>query len=58
MRLTAPKVATFWVAVVLAILAVLGQLVPTLPLIGGAFAFWLLVIAFVILAAGAFFEGF
>ena len=55
MDLSAPKQVTFWIAVVLAILGVLGSLVPSLGLAG--FAVWLVVIGFVILAAGNLFEG-
>lgn len=56
MKLSPPKHLTFWVAVVVAVLGVLANLV-TLPLLSG-FSFWLVVIAFVILAAGNLFEGF
>ena len=55
MNLSAPKQVTFWIAVVLAIVAVLGALVTSLGIT--AFAFWLLAIGFVILAAGNLFEG-
>lgn len=55
MDLSAPKQVTFWIAVVLAILGVLGSLVPSLGL--ASFAFWLVVIGFVVLAAGNLFEG-
>ena len=50
MDLSAPKQATFWIAVVLAILGLLGQLV-TIPVLSG-FAFWLLLVGFIVLAAG------
>ena len=55
MELSAPKQITFWIAVVLAVLGVLGSLVPSLGLAG--FAFWLVVIGFVLLAAANLFEG-
>jgi uncharacterized membrane protein len=58
MKLSAPKQVTFWIAVVLAILGVLGILVPSIPVIGGAFAAWLVVIGFVVLAVGNLVEGF
>jgi hypothetical protein len=54
MRLTAPKVVTFWIAVILAILALLGQLaIASLA----PYAFWILLIAFVLLALGNFVSG-
>jgi threonine/homoserine/homoserine lactone efflux protein len=55
MELSAPKQITFWIAVVLAVLGILGSLVPSLGL--GGFAFWLVVIGFVLLAAANLFEG-
>jgi cytochrome c oxidase subunit IV len=55
MQLSAPKQITFWIAVVLAILGILGYFVPSLGLAG--FSFWLLFIGFVILAAANLFEG-
>ena len=57
MRLSTPKQITFWIAVIFAVLGLLGALVPTLPLLGG-FAFWLLFVGFVILALGNLLEGF
>jgi hypothetical protein len=50
MNLSAPKQATFWIAVVVAVIGLIGFLVPTLGL--GAVGFWLLVIGFVLLALG------
>ena len=57
MKLSTPKNITFWIAVVLAVLGLLGFLVPTLPVIGG-FAFWLVLVGFVVLALGNILEGF
>jgi general stress protein CsbA len=54
-QLNAPKVITFWIAVVLAVICVLASFIPSLELVGSAF--WLVVIGFVILAAGNLFEG-
>jgi hypothetical protein len=54
-ELNAPKQVTFWIAVILAILGVLANSVPSLGL-GGA-AFWLVVVGFTILAAANLFEG-
>jgi heme/copper-type cytochrome/quinol oxidase subunit 1 len=56
MRLSAPKQITFWIAVILAVLGILATLI-TIPVLSG-FAFWLLVIGFVILALGNLIEGF
>ena len=55
MKLSPPKHITFWISVILAVLGVLASLV-TVPVLSG-FAFWLVVIAFVILAAGNLVEG-
>ncbi len=55
MRLSAPKQITFLIAVILAILAVVANLV-TIPTISG-FSFWLLVIAFIILVVGNMADG-
>ena len=52
MTLSEPKVITWWVAVILGVLGILGHLV-TLPVITG-FAFWLVALAFVILALGTY----
>ena len=57
MKLSTPKQITFWIAVIFAVLGLLGALVPTLPLLGG-FAFWLLFVGFVILALCNLLEGF
>ncbi len=56
MNLSAPKKTTFWLALVLAVLGVIATLV-TIPVLSG-FAFWLLVIGFVILLLGNLLEGF
>ena len=55
MNLSAPKQVTFWIAVVIAVLGVLASLV-TIPVLSG-FAFWLVVIGFVILVIGNLAEG-
>jgi len=55
MQLSAPKVITFWIAVALAVIGFPANFVPSLGLAG--FAFWLLVIGFVVLVAGNLFEG-
>jgi threonine/homoserine/homoserine lactone efflux protein len=56
MDLSAPKQVTFWIAVILAVLGLLGQLV-TIPFIS-AFAFWFLLVGFIVLAAGCFLKDF
>ena len=48
MKLTEPKVVTFWIAVILAVLGVLAFL-GSIPGLSG-YAFWLLVAGFVLLA--------
>ena len=55
MNLSAPKQLTFWIAVILAVLGILATLV-TIPVLSG-FAFWLVVIGFVVLAIGNLAEG-
>lgn len=55
MTLNEPKVITFWIAVVLALLGVIASLV-TVPVLSG-FAFWLVVLAFVLLALGNMVKG-
>ena len=56
MKLSAPKQITFWVAVALAILGLVFKLVPGLSGLG--LAGWLILIGFVVLAAGNVLEGF
>lgn len=53
MKLSTPKNITFYVAVVLAVIALIGFFVASMS----AFAPWLMLIAFVVLAAGNLFEG-
>lgn len=52
---TAPTVPVFWISVVLAVLAVIGQFVA-IPLFS-ANGFWVLAIAFIILALGNLMRG-
>jgi len=56
MTLNAPKQIVFIIAVVLAVLALLGVLVPSIPLLG-AYAFWILLIGFIVLAGGVMMKG-
>lgn len=55
MKLNRPKNITFIIAVVVALLGIIGQL-GSIPGLSG-FAFWLVVIAFILLAAGNLLEG-
>ena len=55
MRLNAPKVITFWIATLLALLGVIAVLAPIASLVG--YALWLVVAGFVLLALGNVFEG-
>lgn len=55
MSLSAPKQLTFWIAVILGVLGILGTFV-TIPFVT-AYAFWFLVIGFVLLALGNLMEG-
>jgi hypothetical protein len=55
MDLNEPKVITFWIAVVVAVIALIAFIV-TIPVLSGI-AFWLMLIAFVILAAGNLLKG-
>ncbi|MCL4529873.1 MAG: hypothetical protein M1282_10725 [Chloroflexi bacterium] len=56
MNLSEPKQITFWIAVIVAVVGVIAYLV-TIPVLSGL-AFWLVVIAFIILALGNLLEGF
>jgi len=53
MKLNEPKVITFLIAVVLAVLAIIFMFVPAVA----AYAFWLLLVAFVVLALGNLVKG-
>jgi cytochrome c oxidase subunit IV len=55
MEISKPKTITFWIAVVLAALGLISYLV-TIPVLSG-FAFWLVVLGFVLLAAGNLVKG-
>jgi 1,4-dihydroxy-2-naphthoate octaprenyltransferase len=56
MKLMSPKVITFWIAVVLAVLGLIGQL-GLIAAISATVGFWLLFIGFVLLALGVLFKG-
>ena len=51
MNLNAPSQVVFIIAVIIAILAVIGYFAPTVPVLG-AYAFWIAILAFIVLAGG------
>jgi hypothetical protein len=55
MKLSAPKQVTWWVALVVGVVGILANLV-TIPVLSG-FAFWLVVVAFVLLILATFLQG-
>ena len=57
MQLNAPKQITWIVALVVGILGILGYLVTSLPLIGGALGFWLVALALVLLLVANIVKG-
>jgi hypothetical protein len=56
MKLTAPKMITFWIAVILGVLGLIGKLAPTTAFIGPN-AFWFVFVAFVLLVLGLLVKG-
>jgi hypothetical protein len=56
MKLTPPKKSTFWISVVLAALGLVGALV-TIPVLS-SLAFWLVLVGYLVLAAGLLLKGF
>lgn len=56
MKLTPPKQSTFWIALVLAVLALLGSLVA-IPFVS-AYAVWIALLGYGLLAAGNYVKGF
>lgn len=55
MKLSPPKQVTFWISVILGVLGIVASIV-TIPVLSG-FALWLIVIGFVLLAAGNMVDG-
>lgn len=55
MKLSSPKVTTFWIAVVLAALGLIGTLFTVQFL--SDYAFWLVFVGFVVLALGNLYKG-
>lgn len=56
MKLSAPKMVTFWIAVVLALLGLIGYL-STIAFLS-TYAFWILLIGFIILGLGTLIKDF
>ena len=56
MNLSAPSTVVFWIAVAIAVLAIIGYFAPTIPVIG-AYAFWIAILGFVVLAGGVLMKG-
>ena len=56
MNLSPPTTAVFIISVILALLAVIGTFVHTIPLISDH-AFWVAIIAYIVLAVGNVFRG-
>jgi hypothetical protein len=56
MKLSPPKVITWWIAVIVGAIGILAALIKTIPLLSPN-AFWLVVIAFVLLALATAVEG-
>ncbi len=55
MKLTPPKVITFWIALILGVLGFLGALI-TIPLVS-TYAFWFLFAGFVLLVLALLVKG-
>ena len=56
MKLNAPTQVVFVISVVLVLLALIGQFVPTAPVVA-AYKFWLAIVGYVVLAAGCMMKG-
>jgi hypothetical protein len=56
MKLNAPTQLIFVIALVLAVAALIGFLAPSIAIIG-VYSFWIMTVAFVVLAAGVMFRG-
>ncbi len=54
MKLSAPKQITFWIAVALAVIGVIMRLIPSVARLG--LSGWLILVGFVVLAAGCLIE--
>ena len=56
LNLNAPTQIVFIIAVVIAVIALIGYFVPTIAIIG-VYSFWIMTVAFIVLAAGVLFRG-
>ena len=56
MNLNAPTQLVFIIAVVIAVIGLIGFFVPTIAVIG-SYAFWIMTLAFIVLAGGVLFRG-
>jgi hypothetical protein len=56
MKLTPPKVITFWIAIILGVLGLLGALVPSIAVIG-SYAIWFALAGLVLLVLGLIVKG-
>ena len=56
MKLSSPKKTTWWIAVILGGLGILGTLV-SIPVVS-TYAFWLVAIGLILLALGTYLKGF
>ena len=56
MKLTPPKVITFWISIGLGALGFLGKIISTIPLVSEN-AFWFLLAGFVLLILGLLIKG-
>jgi hypothetical protein len=56
MKLTPPKVITFWIAVVLGFLGLIGYLAPKTPVVG-PYYFWFTFLGFLLLVLGLLITG-
>lgn len=55
MKLSKPKVITWWIAVILGVVGILSTILPIPAL--AAYAFWLLAVGFVLLVLGTALKG-
>lgn len=56
LKLNPVKKSTFYISVILGVLGIVGELVPSIPVIS-AYHFWILVIGFALLVAGNTMKG-
>jgi hypothetical protein len=56
MKLSLPKMITFWIAVILGVLGLIGKLAPSTAIIG-PYAFWFVFVGLVVLVLGLLVNG-